>query len=140
MATYSYNHHKTEIGVMNLPHSCSTEASLKTYKWYICTQTHTIPSVHTYAHRALISEDRLRRGGGTEGHIDLRKTSPMVIMKGYSLQGAWRAKKGLKETDAQRFIITASLLHHWTNFVAFHLWILRLNVMQQRSLLNTWGR
>jgi len=86
----------------------------------------------------MISKDRLRRGGGTEGHIDLRRTSPMVIMRGYSLQGAGidvgrghgEQKKGLKEADAQRFIITASLLHRWTHFVAFHLWISRLNVMQ----------
>lgn len=71
---------------MNHPHGCSTEVSLKTQM--LLTQAHTISSAHTDAHKALISEDRLRGGGGTEGHIDLRKTSPMVIMRGFSLQGA----------------------------------------------------
>lgn len=121
---------------MNLPHSLLNRSIIKDSQM-VNTQTHTIPSVHTYAHRALISEDRLRRGGGTEGHIDLRKTSPMVIMRGFSLQGTGigvgRGRGEQKRAEGGR---CSALYNHslsparLDSFVAFHLWILRLNVMQ----------
>ncbi len=119
---------------MSHPHSCSTEVSLKTQM--LLTQAYTIPSVHTYAHRALISEDRLRGGGGTEGHVDLRKTSPMVIMRGFSLQGAGiGVGRGYGEQRGAEGGRCSALYKHSLpyaplgSFVAFHLWILRLNVM-----------
>lgn len=101
----------------------------------LLTQAHPIPSVHTYAHRALISEDRLRGGGRPEGHVDLRKTSPMVIMRGFSLQGAGIVVgRGYGEQRGAEGGRCSALYKHslppapLDSFVAFNLWMLRLNV------------